>query len=232
MSYLLWSLFGLLTFGSPFPIPPTFAIAQADELVADVIGVDDIVDDAETVEASPEVSEPIDALLTSSKDHGVIDVPFFSQFTDISSPSWKKIGCGITSLGMIMEYYNPGTVSVDELLADGIEKNAYSEAGWTYKGLIDVSGEYGFTGESHDLAGSADAFTQFKEAVDRGPVIASVYYTFEPGNPIPHLVVINSIEGETVYYNDPAEKAGGGTISVDAFIKAWKKRYIEIYPVS
>jgi len=162
----------------------------------------------------------------------VTAVPFFSQFTDISSPKWQKVGCGITSLGMIMEYYKPGTVSVDALLADGIEQGAYSDAGWTYKGLIGVSSAYGFTGESHDLAGSATAFSQFKEAVDRGPVIASVYYTFEPGNPIPHLVVVTRIEGETVYYNDPAERAGGGSISVDDFNKAWKKRYIEIYPVS
>lgn len=161
-----------------------------------------------------------------------VDVPFFSQFTDISSPKWQKVGCGITSLGMIMEYYKPGTVSVDALLADGIEQGAYSDAGWTYKGLIDVSRAYGFTGESHDLAGNADAFTYFKEAVDRGPVIASVYYTFTPGNPIPHLVVITKIEGDTVYYNDPAERSGGGTISTEAFVKAWKKRYIEIYPVS
>ena len=159
-------------------------------------------------------------------------VPFFSQFTDISSPKWQKVGCGIASLGMIMEYYKPGTVSIDALLADGIEQGAYSEAGWTYKGLIGVSSAYGFTGESHDLAGNAEAFARFKEAVGRGPVIASVHYTFEPSNPIPHLVVINRIEGETVYYNDPAEREGGGTISVDTFTKAWKKRYIEIYPAS
>lgn len=218
MSYLLWSLFGLLSFGAPLPLPPTFAIAQADDLSAAT--------SFEDLEISP------DAETTSSDVSKPVDVPFFSQFADISSPEWKKIGCGITSLGMIIEYYKPGTATVDELLADGIEKNAYSNVGWTYKGLIDVASMYGFTGESHDLAGNADAFSQFKDAVEQGPVIASVYYTFEPGNPIPHLVVINKIEGETVYYNDPAEKAGGGTIAVDDFIKAWKKRYIEIYPVS
>lgn len=230
MSYLLWSLFGLLTFGSPLPLPPTFAIAQADEL-PDLVLLK-APESTEVAPASPELNESVEVAEVVSEVQKSIDVPFFSQFTDISSPEWKKIGCGITSLGMIIEYYKPGTATVDELLVDGIEKNAYSEAGWTYKGLIDVGSAYGFTGESHDLAGNADAFTQFKKAVDRGPVIASVYYTFEPGNPTPHLVVINRIEGETVYYNDPAEKAGGGTISVDAFIKAWKKRYIEIYPVS
>lgn len=134
---------------------------------------------------------------------------------------------------MVMDYHKPNTVSsVDTLLEEGIDAGAYTDAGWTYKGLIGISGKYGFTGESHDLAGSASAFTEFKKAVERGPVIASVYYTFEPGNPIPHLVVVNDIDEDTVYYNDPAEKHGNGTISIENFKKAWKKRYIEIYPAS
>ena len=197
-------LLSFLFLGVPGTVSPTPAVAQVSESTATI--------STETPQAN--------------------EVPFFSQFTDISSPEWKKIGCGIASLGMIMEYYKPGTVSVDALLADGIRKGAYSDAGWTYKGLIDVSSAYGFTGESFDIAGRADAFAQFTDAVAQGPVIASVFYTFTPGHPIPHLVVVTKIEGDTVFYNDPAEKAGGGTISVDAFTKAWKKRYIEIYPVS
>lgn len=196
-------LLGAFFFGTPAAASPAPTAVQASELLVSV--------------------PPVVKTTTT--------VPFFSQFRDISSPEWQKVGCGIASLGMIMEYYKPGTVSVDALLADGIKKGAYSDVGWTYKGLINVSSTYGFSGESHDLAGNANAFTSFKEAVEKGPVIASVYYTFEPGNPIPHLVVVTKIEGDTVYYNDPAEKQGGGTISVDAFIKAWKKRYIEIYPV-
>jgi predicted double-glycine peptidase len=57
--------------------------------------------------------------------------------------------------------------------------------------------------------------------------MASVHYTFQKSNPIPHLVIINGIENEKVYYNDPAEKNGGGSISVTQFQSAWKKRYIE-----
>lgn len=214
MTFLIL-LFAFL--GVPAVTSPTPFVAQASELMVSI--------PVEFKASEPLVSVPPVAQLITT-------VPFFSQFTDISSPEWQGVGCGIASLGMIMEYYKPGTVSVDALLADGIKKGAYSDVGWTYKGLISVSSAYGFTGESHDLAGNANAFTSFKEAVRQGPVIASVYYTFQPGNPIPHLVVVTKIEGDTVYYNDPAEKKGGGTISVDAFTKAWKKRYIEIYPVA
>lgn len=180
------------------------------------------------VEPTPRVS----SVEVSPQADTSVEVPFFSQFKDITSPKWQKVGCGIASLAMIIEYYKPDSVSVDTLLTEGIAEGAYSDAGWTYKGLIDVSRKYGFSGESHDLAGNSSAFTEFEKAVKKGPVIASVYYTFEPGNPIPHLVVVSKIEGDTVYYNDPAEQEGGGHISIQAFKKAWKQRYIEVYPLS
>jgi predicted double-glycine peptidase len=72
------------------------------------------------------------------------------------------------------------------------------------------------------------AFKKLSKALEEGPVIASVYYTFDPKSPIPHLVVINGIDGDRVYYNDPSEDTGGGNISLEKFKKAWKKRYIEI----
>ncbi|MCX6819673.1 MAG: C39 family peptidase [Candidatus Adlerbacteria bacterium] len=65
-------------------------------------------------------------------------VPFYSQFRDIASASWQKVGCGITSLAMILDYYKPA-VSVNTLLKQGIAADAYSAAGWTYNGLISVS---------------------------------------------------------------------------------------------
>jgi predicted double-glycine peptidase len=70
------------------------------------------------------------------------------------------------------------------------------------------------------------AFTKFSEKLKSGPAIASVYYTFDPQSPIPHLVVITGIQGDAVYYNDPAEDSGGKTISIPDFKRAWKKRFI------
>jgi len=56
----------------------------------------------------------------------------------------------------------------------------------------------------------------------------SVHYTFKPTNPIPHLVIVTGVEDGKVYYNDPAEKSGNGSISIEQFQSAWKKRYIAI----
>lgn len=163
----------------------------------------------------------------------VHQMPFFSQFADISDSSWQKIGCGIASLAMIIEYYEPGEITVDGLLRQGIDAGAYLQnAGWIHQGLINLSKQYGLSGHTKDLSGSsnADALKALVKATEESPVIASVHYTFEPTNPIPHLVVIRGVKGDTVYYNDPAEPGGNGSISAEKFLKAWKKRYIAIYP--
>ena len=133
---------------------------------------------------------------------------------------------------MIIDYYKPA-VSVDTLLTQGIAAGAYiNSAGWTYKGLIGVGQTYGLEGSSHDLAAlsSRAAFEEFNEYVKEGPVIASVHYKFDPASTIPHLVVINEIVGDTVYYNDPAASTGDREISTTDFLKAWKKRFIVIRP--
>lgn len=161
-------------------------------------------------------------------------VPFYSQFNDISSPSWQKVGCGIASLSMIIDYYSDEAVSVDALLDRGIKAGAYiSSAGWSHAGLIGLSRSYGLGGESVSMSdlSMSDAFSKLEKVLEDGPVMVSVHYTFEPTNPIPHLVVVNGVLDGKVIYNDPAEPTGAGSISIEKFQSAWKKRYISIRPV-
>lgn len=159
--------------------------------------------------------------------------PFYSQFKDITAPAWQKVGCGVASLAMVIDYYEPA-VPVNTLLKQGIAANAYlQKAGWTYAGLISLSQKYGLDGDSYDLGklGKDEAFTRFKAYLKDGPVIASVHYKFDPKSTIPHLVVINRLSDGVLYYNDPAAKSGNREISIDDFLKAWKKRFIVVRPV-
>ena len=160
------------------------------------------------------------------------DVPFYSQFKDITSPTWQKVGCGIASLAMIIDYYKPAVLP-NTLLAQGIAAGAYiPSAGWTYKGLIQIAENYGLDGNSYDLQtlSSSKAFEKLKESLHEGPVIVSIHYKFDPKSTIPHLVVIDGINGDTLYYNDPAAKIGEMQIPTTTFLKAWKKRFIVIRP--
>ncbi len=162
-------------------------------------------------------------------------VPFFSQFADISSQKWQKVGCGIASLAMLIDYYKPNEVTVEGLLGEGIAAHAYLDTdGWIHQGLIALAQEHGLTGSTHDLSSEtmSNAFTQLTRTVRTGPVMVSVHYTFEPTNPIPHLVVVTGVDDEHVYYNDPAEPSGNGSISTTKFKRAWKQRYIAIRPAA
>lgn len=177
-------------------------------------------------ETSKAVADPVETPPSS--------VPFYSQFADISSPSWQKVGCGIASLAMIIDYYKPA-VAVDQLLNEGIRSGAYIDsAGWSHAGLIALSEHYGLSGSTIGLYEYSmdDAFLKLTEAVAEGPVMVSVHYTFQPTNPIPHLAVITDVKDGLVYYNDPAEAHGGGSITAEQFKSAWKKRYIAIRPTA
>lgn len=159
------------------------------------------------------------------------EVPFYSQFRDIHSAEWQKLGCGIASLAMVIDFYKPGgaSPSPDILLKQGIAAGAYvNGAGWSHQGLISLARRYGLEGEAVDLSnlGADEAFEKLKEFLKKGLVIASVRYKFEPLNPIPHLAVIAGVSGDAVFYNDPAAESGGKEISAENFLKAWKKRFI------
>lgn len=164
----------------------------------------------------------------------VPDVPFYSQFQDIQSPEWQKKGCGIASLTMIIDYYSPDAVSVNNLLKQAIDAGAYQlNAGWKHRDLVLLAQKYGLDGDNYDLSGSDQktAFDRFISFLEDGPAIVSVHYRFDPKSTIPHLVVIDGIDGDTIYYNDPASSKGREEISIDGFLKGWKKRFIIIRPV-
>jgi predicted double-glycine peptidase len=210
------------------PITTTIDILEIPiSEIAEIEQIEEEVEDRTLKRTTPRATKNTYTEYTSE----VFSVPFFSQFSDITSASWKKIGCGIASLAMLIEFYEPGATTVDNLLEEGIANDAYvSSAGWSHAGLIGLSRKYGLDGKSRDMAelSMEKAFSELKEVLEEGPVMVSVHYTFDPQNTIPHLVVINGVSDGKVFYNDPAEKAGGGSISIAKFQSSWKKRYIEI----
>lgn len=191
---------------------------------------------AESLKVIPneETESPVHSKKEKTVHNSIPEVPFYSQFKDIQATEWKKVGCGVASLAMIINYYNPDAVSVDTLLKTGIKNGAYlDDAGWIHSGLISLGKKYDLDGESISLASESNAvaFEKFESYVKKGPVMASIHYKFDPKSTIPHLVVITGIKNGLMYYNDPAAEIGGKTISSEDFIKAWKKKFIVIRPV-
>lgn len=216
-----------------FLVATTTVISNEKEVLADISSVS-VAGNTAVAKVLEEIkTEPIAELVKAESTKSIPTVPFYSQFSDISAPNWKKVSCGIADLAMIIEFYKPGSTTPDKLLKEGINSGAYiSSAGWSHAGLIKLSNKYGLDGygEYPTNLTMDTAFSKLETALEEGPVIASVHYKFDPRSTIPHLVVVNGVEGDIVHYNDPAEKSGGGEISIEKFKKAWKKRFIVIRP--
>ena len=184
---------------------------------------------APQVAGAAKSSPHVEAVSSQIKDTAIAAVPFFSQFTDIQSPQWQGVGCGVASLAMVVDFYKPETVSVNTLLQEGIDAGAYDNAaGWSFSGLIQLAEGYGLNGTYIDLSklSAKAAIAKFDSSLTGGPLILSVHYEFNAKNSLPHLIVVDGIKNSVVYYNDPAAKAGEKKISINKLVKGWEKKMI------
>jgi hypothetical protein len=229
--FVLWCV-GVISSLIITTIPSTVVSYEvsAPVLSATTVSLKPVIMTDELPAEAPAVETIADMIVPTALYH---DVPFYSQFADITPVAWQKVGCGIASTAMLIDFYSTEVVNVDSLLQQGIAASAFlSDAGWTHQGLINLTKQFGLNGASVSLSHLTmeAAFASLETVVTEGPVMVSVHYTFQPTNPIPHLAVVTGIDDERVYYNDPAELQGGGDISIAQFKSAWKKRYIEILP--
>jgi predicted double-glycine peptidase len=158
------------------------------------------------------------------------NVPFYSQFQDISLVEWQKLGCGVASLAMVVNYYKPDSASVMALLNQGIASGAYQDGvGWKHRELAALTNDYGLSNQVHDFykLSNEAAFDKFLELLKDGPVIVSIHNKFDPRATLGHIVVATGYENGYVIYNDPTygpEKR----ISLDCFLNGWKRRLIVV----
>lgn len=135
----------------------------------------------------------------------------------------------------MIDFYKPDTVSVNALLQQGISAGAYDQSvGWNFGGLIQLAEQYGFAGSFVDLSKlkAKSAIARFEASLKNGPLILSVHNKFNPKDALPHLIVIDGIKNNIVYYNDPAAKVGKKQILLTKLVKGWEKKMIVLRPAS
>ena len=160
-------------------------------------------------------------------------VPLYSQINDISSIAWQQKGCGVADVAMIVEFYKPNTTTVQKVLEEGIKGGAYvKNVGWSHAGLAALAVKHGLVGKTVDLSvlTREAAFSQFKNTLKEGPIIASIHRGFDPKSPFGHLIVATGFDENFVYYNDPGKREGNRKATISDFMKGWKKRLIVIRP--
>ncbi|MDE2001684.1 MAG: C39 family peptidase [Patescibacteria group bacterium] len=160
------------------------------------------------------------------------NVPYYSQFQDMPEVQWRQESCGLASLAMEIQYYKPKlSVSLVTLLKQALADGAYEpSAGWKHLQLAEVADQYGLVGSTADFTAMSDAkaLAAMETMLADGPVIASIHNKFNPNASLGHLVVVTGFTDTTVYYHDPASTKTEHQISVEGFLRGWKKMLIVV----
>lgn len=161
------------------------------------------------------------------------DVPKYSQRLDVFSKDWRDRACGIVAVKTAMDFYGIKTPSVDELIKEGLEIDAYIHGvGWKHQGLLDLAVRYGCEGERFDWKERTptDALKNLKKLLAIGPVICSIHKDFDPANG-GHLIVVTGMEDRAVSYAEPDSATRDDVhrvIPVQMLFDGWKQRGIMI----
>ena len=180
----------------------------------------------------------------------ILDVPYYSQITDTKNPKWKKDACGITTLKMILDYYSPTNLSIDELYQKGLDLGGYKEGvGWYHHSLAQLAKKFGYKAITKSWNIPTESLKKLnargfskkdieilvKQQLDEGiyslkqaiganhPVIISVPKGLKKGGS-GHLIVIIGFDNKGFVVHDPFD---GEKIHIDfnKFKDVWSGRF-------
>jgi uncharacterized protein YvpB len=168
-----------------------------------------------------------------------LDIPFYSQFTNVTLEEWKERACAPTCLKMALDFLGEWKFekSIDELIIEGLEIGAYQEGvGWIHNGLVRLAHNYGFFAYSEEFR-SLDkniennffdkAIEKIKSKIDAGlPVIVSCSKNWDEVHKY-HQVVVTGYDDAGFFYHEPhketAEEGAHRHVSFDTFRIHWRK---------
>ncbi|TAL49218.1 hypothetical protein EPN83_01620 [Patescibacteria group bacterium] len=73
-----------------------------------------------------------------------LDVPYYSQFKDVTDPEWRLKACTIANLKMALEYaLGAPAPSIDELIKEGLLIRGYGPHGWIHDAIVNLAHNHG-----------------------------------------------------------------------------------------
>ena len=177
-----------------------------------------------------------------------LNIPYHSQFDEITMSEWKEKGCAITCLKMCLDFSRPDEIpSIDDLIKEGELIGGYVEkVGWKHEAVVRLSHNYGVPAYPEEFRSikvdiNSKSFSENileKDLIDKGvqrirdsidrkvPVIVST--STKLGS---HQVVVVGYEdnlGSTTgfFINDPDNRnieKKGVFIPISDFLNNWRK---------
>ena len=158
----------------------------------------------------------------------ILNVAYYSQISDTKNPAWKDRSCGIAALKMVLDFYRPTDISIDDLYQKGLSIGGFLEGvGWYHHSLALLAKSFGYQAitrswnipeqslqhlkergfEKHDLEiinrqQMEEGLLTLKEELSQNhPVIVSLPKGFKKGES-GHLVVLIGFDNKGFIIND------------------------------
>jgi len=171
----------------------------------------------------------------------LLDVPYTSQYRDISDPYWKDRGCAVACAKMVLDMTEKEIPTLDALVLECKELYGYDpELGWTHVAISNLMKKYGVSSarKEYKMAGLFETGVQdIKDALRGGnPVMISAVRRWREETKF-HMVLFVGFEMEGneisgFYYHDPDTKEGeeGANlfVSFKTFERYWRR--LAIFP--
>ena len=155
-----------------------------------------------------------------------LDVPYFSQISDVDNPEWRERACTVTNLKMVLAYYatkdGNDVPSIDALIQEGIEIHAYDPSvGWNHEGIVRLARNHGVNAYAQEfrsmiidrLSGSASPSVFSDKLFEEG--IGKIARHVEEAHPV--IVSVLPGFGDNTQYHTVLvvgrERSGDGTIN-------------------
>ena len=170
-----------------------------------------------------------------------INVPYYSQYTDVKDEYWKPRACGVLCLKSVLNLFNQKDLTPDEFIKYAVEKNAYGKNGWIHQGLVDVAKDFDVVLKRKEFRSenkkeqkrlSKEGVREIKNSLKKDkPVLVSVVKRFSETDRF-HMVVLTGFKTnfgmlKGFYYNDTdyqnAEEGKDVFVDIVTFRKYWRR---------
>jgi uncharacterized protein YvpB len=163
-----------------------------------------------------------------------LDVPYYSQFIDVTDPFWMLRACGAISLKMVAEYYGADVPDIVSLCNEGKERGGYDmQNGWIHDYLVTKAKELRLSSYRKEGMSSLD---EIIEHLDKGhPVIVSIEKRVLEQKRFHIIVIVGHEDGNIIYHESEStdrEKGMYRTCTIDIFMNYWRGKAIFIEPNS
>lgn len=163
-----------------------------------------------------------------------LDVPYYSQYLDISDAYWSPRACGFCCIKMIANFHNIETPEITEIADTAKQEGGYGEHGIIHDWSVGYLNKIGLSaGREEKMCndGSNEGILKLISSLkNKNPVIVSVARERD-GKKAFHQVVVTGFEekdNEVIgfYINDSASKIKGEGkdvyVPLENFLKEWR----------